>query len=231
MGGVHSESPRGLDRTGRLRGQSAASACQLASATRNAGGAVRGGPSSAARSASVWPVRSRNAGDVHRLRQVARYACVQARRLQAAERGCHGLGGLRLQEKIVDAFLAAPAPASVDVTLAALHETEDACQRERHQRELPVERARYEAERAERQFTRVEPENRLVACSVERVWEERLRDLAQCQDELAGFRPRRPTPLSEDDADWLRRAGSEGHPASANNDPSRPKRPAPVPAK
>jgi len=140
---------------------------------------------------------------------VSRYACFQARRMQAAERECQGLGGLRLEERIVDAFLAALAPASVDATLAALHETEAAWQRECHQRELVVERARYEAERAERQFTRVEPENRLVARSLERAWEERLTYVAQCQDELDGFRRRRPTPLSQVDAEWLRRAGAD----------------------
>ena len=32
---------------------------------------------------------------------------------------------------------------------------------------------------------------------------------AQCQEELDGFRRRRPTPLSQDDAEWLRRAGSD----------------------
>src|SRR6202158_612806 len=140
---------------------------------------------------------------------VSRYACLQARRMQAAERECQSLGGLRLEERIVDAFLAALAPASVDATLAALGETEQAWQRECHQRELLVERARYEAERAERQFARVEPENRLVARSLEHAWEERLKDLSQCQGELAGFRQRRPTPLSGDDAEWLHRAGSD----------------------
>jgi excisionase family DNA binding protein len=70
-----------------------------------------------------------------------------------------------------------------------------------------VERARYEAERAERQFTRVEPENRLVARSLERTWEERLHDLAQCEEELVRFRRSCPTPLSQEEAEWLRRAG------------------------
>jgi excisionase family DNA binding protein len=140
---------------------------------------------------------------------VSRYACVQARRRQAAERECQGLGGLRLEERIVDAFLAALAPASVDATLAALQETQQAWERECHQRELAVERAHYEAERAERQFTRVEPENRLVARSLERAWEERLKYAAQCQEELDGFRRRRPTPLSQDDGEWLHRAGSD----------------------
>jgi DNA invertase Pin-like site-specific DNA recombinase len=82
---------------------------------------------------------------------VSRYTCIQAMRMQAAERECQGLGGLRLEERIVDAFLAALAPASVEATLAALKETEQTWQRELHQRELVVERARYEAERAERQ--------------------------------------------------------------------------------
>lgn len=140
---------------------------------------------------------------------VRRYACVAARRLQAAERECQGLGGLRLETRIVDTFLAALAPASLDATLVALQETEQAWQRECRQRELLVERARYEAERAERQFSRVEPENRLVARSLERAWEERLQYLGQCQDDLVRFRGRRPTPLSEEDVQWLRRAGAD----------------------
>jgi hypothetical protein len=37
-----------------------------------------------------------------------------------------------------------------------------------------LQRARYEAERAERQYHAVEPENRLVARTVERAWEEKL---------------------------------------------------------
>ena len=140
---------------------------------------------------------------------VSRYACLQAMRMQASERECQGLGGFRLEERIVEAFLAALAPASVDATLAALQETEEAWRQECHQRELLVERARYEAERAERQFTRVEPENRLVTRSLERAWEERLKYLAQCQDELDGFRRRRSTPLSQGDAEWLQRAGAD----------------------
>ncbi len=140
---------------------------------------------------------------------VRRYACVAARRLQAAEHECQGLGGLRLETRIVDTFLAALAPASLNATLVALQETEQAWQRECRQRELLVERARYEAERAERQFSRVEPENRLVARSLERAWEERLQYLGQCQDDLVRFRGRRPTPLSEEDVQWLRRAGAD----------------------
>ncbi len=102
----------------------------------------------------------------------------------------------------MEAFLAALAPASIEATLFALQESDDAWKRECRQRELLVEQATYEAERAERQFSRVEPENPLVARSLERSWEERLADLAKCQDELDQFRRRRATPLSEDDHRW-----------------------------
>jgi hypothetical protein len=51
---------------------------------------------------------------------------------------------------------------------------------------LAVERARYEAERTERQSRAVEPENRLVALGLETEWEKRLRDLAVAETERSG---------------------------------------------
>jgi hypothetical protein len=53
----------------------------------------------------------------------------------------------------------------------------------RRQRELHLERLRYEVERARRQYDAVEPENRLVARSLESTWEGRLRALEKAQQE------------------------------------------------
>ena len=47
---------------------------------------------------------------------------------------------------------------------------------------LAVERARYDAERAERRYRLVEPEHRLVARGLETEWEARLRDLSTAED-------------------------------------------------
>jgi hypothetical protein len=58
-------------------------------------------------------------------------------------------------------------PAALAATAAALAEAEDQHARRVRAFELAVERARYEAERARRQFDAVEPENRLVARSRE----------------------------------------------------------------
>lgn len=53
---------------------------------------------------------------------------------------------------------------------------------------LKRERARYEAERARRYYDAVEPENRLVARSLERVWEDRLRQVEAVEQDYAAWR-------------------------------------------
>jgi hypothetical protein len=60
----------------------------------------------------------------------------------------------------------------VTLALCALQQVEQEEQAERKQWDLRLERARYETKRAERQYQTVEPENRLVARSLERQWEE-----------------------------------------------------------
>src|SRR6266568_3054925 len=67
----------------------------------------------------------------------------------------------------------------------------------RHQRvsraaELAVERARYDAGRAERALSQVEPENRLVARSLEARWEARLAALAEAEQALDAARDALP---------------------------------------
>jgi len=54
---------------------------------------------------------------------VRRYACHQAHRLHATEHACQSLGGVRLDERVAEVFLAALTPASL-APLAALEETE-----------------------------------------------------------------------------------------------------------
>jgi predicted nucleotidyltransferase len=50
--------------------------------------------------------------------------------------------------------------------------------------ELALERARYEAKRAERQFDQVEPENRLVAAELEGRWNGALAQVAELESRL-----------------------------------------------
>ena len=58
--------------------------------------------------------------------------------------------------------------------------------------QLAVERARYEADRAERAFHQVEPENRLVARTLESRWESKLAALGEAEEALVATRQARP---------------------------------------
>ena len=72
-----------------------------------------------------------------------------------------------------------------------------------------MERARYEAERARRQYDAVEPENRLVARTLERALEAKLAAQRQAEHDLLAARARRPVQLTEEELAWLSRAGAD----------------------
>ena len=69
---------------------------------------------------------------------------------------------------------------------------------------LKRERVRYDAERARRQYDAVEPENRLVARTLEREWEQALAAQAQLRGEYERFQRDQPQALSEAEIAALR---------------------------
>jgi DNA invertase Pin-like site-specific DNA recombinase len=104
------------------------------------------------------------------------YECVHATTEYAAPR-CQEVRGLGLDAQVEKLLLQVLEPDKIELTLAAIGELEQEYAALRRQRELHLERLRYEAERAHRQYDAVEPENRLVARSLEKRWEEKLRAL------------------------------------------------------
>jgi uncharacterized protein YndB with AHSA1/START domain len=74
---------------------------------------------------------------------------------------------------------------------------------------LEVERARYEAQRIERRYRAVEPENRLVARGLETEWESRLRDLATAEAELRRREQQRPSRLDQEQLQRIQILGSD----------------------
>src|SRR5439155_23901514 len=80
-------------------------------------------------------------------------------------------------EAVVKVFLEAVAPAGLE----ALKQIQEQWQADNgtlgHSWALQVEKAEYEAQRAERQFQAVEPENRIVARELERRWNDKLKEL------------------------------------------------------
>ena len=102
----------------------------------------------------------------------------------------HARAAARSRPTVVDELVArrlleALAPEEIALALAAADEHHDRRARANRALELRVERARYEAIRAERAFHACEPDNRLVARSLENRWEEKLRELKDAEAELA----------------------------------------------
>jgi hypothetical protein len=106
-------------------------------------------------------------------------------------------------------FLEALQPDQVAIALAALQQLEQAEQAERKQWDLRLERARYEAKRAERQYQTVEPENRLVARSLERQWEDKLRAVEAIEKEYQTWSYSRLAPITEADREAIVELGSD----------------------
>ena len=88
------------------------------------------------------------------------------------------IGGGRIEQAVVGALLAALTPAGVKAALRAAEMLEADHDAGLAQWRLQVERARYQADRAERRYRQVEPEDRLVARGLERHWEKALGELA-----------------------------------------------------
>jgi len=89
-------------------------------------------------------------------------------------------------------------PQHIAVALAAADEVADRQVRTHRAAELAVDRARYEADRAERAFQQVEPENRVVARTLESRWETKLAALAEAEAAFATARAVKP-PLPDHD--------------------------------
>jgi hypothetical protein len=97
---------------------------------------------------------------------------------------CLSVGAKAIDEQVANAFLQAVTPATGDATIEAMRQIESHQDAALSQWRLAVERARYEAQRAERRYLAVEPENRLVARGLETEWDSRLRELAAAEVEL-----------------------------------------------
>jgi hypothetical protein len=124
---------------------------------------------------------------------------------------CLNVGGLGIDQAVARTFLDAITPAALEASLLAIEQLQ--CNRDAAlaQWRLEVERTRYEAERAERRYRAVEPENRLVARGLETEWENRLRDLSGAEAELHRREQHQPPPIGQDQRQRIVALGSDLH--------------------
>jgi DNA invertase Pin-like site-specific DNA recombinase len=117
---------------------------------------------------------------------------------------CYGLKASVIDELVTNQVLRALEPAALELSLTAIADIERGREQLHHHWRQRLERARYESERAERQYQAVEPENRLVARTLERRWEEAMQEQKQLTDEYDRFLREQPSSLSEDEKNRIR---------------------------
>lgn len=141
-------------------------------------------------------------------REYRRYECRRAQ-LDYAAAPCQTFPVRHLDAAVGVVFLEAVQPAALQTTLDAFAATE----RERRDLDchwqLRLERARYEADRAQRQYDAVEPENRSVARSLEVRWNAALEALEALKGEYAVMQRTDPLPLGDGDRDNVRRLAAD----------------------
>lgn len=128
----------------------------------------------------------------YRLNGRADYECAHSRADHVATAACRVIDAATIDRIVAARLLQVLSPEEVALALAAADEVTERRARATRASELALERARYEAARAERAFHACEPENRLVARSLENRWESKLAVVAEAEAALASTRAALP---------------------------------------
>jgi DNA invertase Pin-like site-specific DNA recombinase len=114
------------------------------------------------------------------------------------------IAGRVLDRLVAEQVLAALEPGTLELSLAAADDMLQERRRLDENWQQRLERAHYQAQRAERQYQAAEPENRLVARTLEQRWEEALQETRRLEEEYARFRRQQPATLTEQEVGQIR---------------------------
>ena len=112
------------------------------------------------------------------------YICNQMRQTHHTP-VCQNIPSDPVDHAVVQAFFLAFAPVELDAYAEAMSSYKVHIQKLTHAGQQQLERLRYDAELARRQFHRVDPDNRLVAAELEHRWEEALQSLKEAEAKIA----------------------------------------------
>lgn len=113
------------------------------------------------------------------------------------EQTCHGVTARVIDSLVIRQVHEALKPASLKLSLRAIEDGQKERDRLEGQWKKRLERACYEVQRAERQYQAVEPENRLVARTLEQRWEAALLELRRVEDDYDRFSRDKPQRVTE----------------------------------
>lgn len=120
-------------------------------------------------------------------RQVPDYVC-QKDGIEQGKPNCQNIPGEQIDKTISDLLVQTMTPMALDVALAVQQELQTRMDEVDRLRRRQVERARYEADLAQRRYLHVDPAHRLVADVLEAEWNSKLRTLDEAQQEYERLR-------------------------------------------
>ena len=132
-----------------------------------------------------------------------RYECFYASR-HGIESKCQGVSMDCIDQLVGRQVLRALEPASLELSLGAAEDIQKERTRLAELRQQELKRAHYEAQRAERHYRSVDPENRLVAGTLEKEWEKALGKHRQLQEGLHRFEQETPNQLTAAEREQIR---------------------------
>ncbi|MBL6996413.1 recombinase family protein [Desulfobacula sp.] len=109
-----------------------------------------------------------------RSKKMIPYYMCQSERIEHGKPICQCINGESIDEAISELMLESMTPLTLEVALTVQKELEHRAEQIINLRKQEVERARYEADMARRRYMLVDPENRLVAGSLEVEWNQKL---------------------------------------------------------
>jgi hypothetical protein len=113
---------------------------------------------------------------------VPEYVC-QRDGIEHALSICQRVVGDHIDRAVGQLLVESVTPLALEVTLSVQKELQTRIEEVDKLRKKQVERARYEADLAQRRYLHVDPANRLVADSLEGDWNEKLRSLTEAQEQ------------------------------------------------
>jgi len=129
-----------------------------------------------------------------------RYDCSR-RQDRKGGKTCISCGGFRIDRAVTEYLFEALSPIGLEASLKAIKKINNESKAVRRQRELELEQARYEALRAKRQYNAVDPDNRLVAATLERDWNDALIKVAKLDNEISSLVKSTPPLSAEEEAE------------------------------
>ena len=136
-----------------------------------------------------------------------RYLCHGGRQSRGSA-SCQSLGGVGVDRAVATAVLEAIAPAGIEAAIRAMKQFDSQQDEQRRLLALSLEKARYEVDRARRQYDQVDPANRLVAGELESRWNAALARASELESQLDAA-TRAQVVLSEADRQRLLELGRD----------------------